>query len=105
MHEPFAALVVGLLGIMKAGGAYLPLDPNYPAERLAYITADAKPRVIVTEAAFLATFDPQQVPVVQLDADWPEIAPIRRRYRPMRRSRIILCTFFTRPARPDSRRA
>ena len=68
-----SALVVGLLGIMKAGGAYLPLDPNYPAERLAYITADAKPRVIVTEAAFLATFDPQQVPVVQIDVDWPQI--------------------------------
>ena len=67
------ALVVGLLGIIKAGGAYLPLDPNYPAERLAYITADAKPRVIVTESAFLATFDPQKVPVVQLDADGPLI--------------------------------
>ena len=67
------ALVVGLLGIIKAGGAYLPLDPNYPAERLAYITADAKPRVIVTEAALLATFGPQQVPVVQIDADRPLI--------------------------------
>jgi amino acid adenylation domain-containing protein len=68
-------LVVGLLGILKAGGAYLPLDPNYPADRLAYITADAKPRVIVTEAA-LATnlLSMQKTPVVLLDTDWPKIA-------------------------------
>ena len=68
------ALVVGLLGILKAGGAYLPLDPNYPAERLAYITADAKPRVIVTEAALAANLPAQQTPIVKLDADWPKIA-------------------------------
>ena len=68
------ALVVGLLGILKAGGAYLPLDPNYPAERLAYIMADANPRVIVTEAALAANLPAQQTPVVKLDADWPKIA-------------------------------
>ena len=68
------ALVVGLLGILKAGGAYLPLDPNYPAERLAYITADAKPRVIVTETASAANLAMQPAPIVQLDTDWPKIA-------------------------------
>ena len=68
-----AALVVGLLGILKAGGAYLPLDPNYPAERLAYIVADAKPHVIVTEAALLATFGSQLGPLVLLDADQSQI--------------------------------
>src|SRR5262249_41409650 len=35
-------LVVGLLGVLKAGGAYLPLDPSYPAERLAYMVEDAR---------------------------------------------------------------
>ena len=44
-------LVVGLLGIMKAGGAYLPLDPSYPPQRLAYMMADAKVSVLVTQAA------------------------------------------------------
>src|SRR5215213_6974498 len=41
-------LVVGLLGTLKAGGAYLPLDPAYPQERLQFIIDDAKPTVILT---------------------------------------------------------
>ncbi len=41
-------LVVALLGVLKAGGAYLPLDPSYPQERLQFIIDDAKPKVIVT---------------------------------------------------------
>nr|WBO76218.1 amino acid adenylation domain-containing protein [Streptomyces sp. SBE_14.2] len=36
-------LLVGLLGVVKAGAAYLPLDPDYPAERIAYMIEDARP--------------------------------------------------------------
>jgi amino acid adenylation domain-containing protein len=59
--------VVALLAILKAGGAYLPLDPNYPAGRLAYMIADARPRVIVSEAGLLGSLPPQSAPVVQVD--------------------------------------
>ena len=45
-----AAMLVGLLGIVKAGGAYLPLDPEYPAERLAFMLSDARAPVVVTQA-------------------------------------------------------
>ncbi|WP_026410982.1 non-ribosomal peptide synthase/polyketide synthase [Actinomadura oligospora] len=38
---------VGLLAIWKAGGAYLPLDPGYPADRLAYMTADSGARIVI----------------------------------------------------------
>ena len=41
-------LIVGLLGIIKAGGAYLPLDPHYPRERLAFMLADTRAPVLVT---------------------------------------------------------
>ncbi|HYO99132.1 MAG TPA: amino acid adenylation domain-containing protein, partial [Pyrinomonadaceae bacterium] len=40
--------VVGVLGVLKAGGAYLPLDPAYPRERLDYMFADARARVLLT---------------------------------------------------------
>ena len=43
-------MVVGLLGILKAGAAYLPLDPDYPAERLAFMLADAGAGVLLTQA-------------------------------------------------------
>ena len=45
-----AEMVVSLLGILKAGAAYLPLDPDYPAERLAYMLRDAQPACVITTA-------------------------------------------------------
>jgi amino acid adenylation domain-containing protein len=42
-------MVVGLLGILKAGGVYVPFDPDYPAERLAFMTQDAQVTVLVTK--------------------------------------------------------
>ncbi|MDT7796769.1 MAG: hypothetical protein QOI78_202 [Actinomycetota bacterium] len=44
--------VAALLGILQAGGHYLPLDPGYPAERLEYLLGDAGAAVVVTSAAF-----------------------------------------------------
>ncbi|SAL39736.1 non-ribosomal peptide synthetase [Caballeronia telluris] len=42
-------MVVALFGVLKAGAAYLPIDPDYPAERIAYLLGDAKPAVVLTE--------------------------------------------------------
>jgi amino acid adenylation domain-containing protein len=42
-------LVVGLLGILKSGAAFVPLDPNFPAERLAYMVKDACPKAILMQ--------------------------------------------------------
>ncbi|MEZ4868985.1 MAG: amino acid adenylation domain-containing protein [Caldilineaceae bacterium] len=67
-------LIVGLLGILKAGGVYLPLEPNYPAERLAFMLADANVAVILTQAALKAQFAEQAATILCLDADWPHIA-------------------------------
>ncbi|MDF0668417.1 MAG: amino acid adenylation domain-containing protein [Nitrospira sp.] len=44
-------LVIGLLGILQAGGAYVPIDPSYPADRIAYMLADAAPVVLLTQPA------------------------------------------------------
>ena len=46
-------MLVGLLGILKAGGAYVPLDPAYPKERLAFMIADARAPILLTQASLL----------------------------------------------------
>ncbi len=44
-------LIVALLGALKAGGAYIPIDPTYPAERIRFMIEDAQPKVILTQEA------------------------------------------------------
>lgn len=43
-------MVIALMGVLKAGAAYLPIDPDYPAERIAYLLKDAQPAVVLTQA-------------------------------------------------------
>jgi amino acid adenylation domain-containing protein len=65
-------MLVGLLGILKAGAAYLPLDPAYPKERLAFMIADAGVKVVVTQKE-LKGRTPEGVRHVCLDSDWKKI--------------------------------
>ncbi len=64
--------LVGLLGILKAGAAYLPLDPAYPKERLAFMIADAGVKLVVTQKA-LEERTSECARHVCLDSDWKEI--------------------------------
>ncbi|HWS74514.1 MAG TPA: amino acid adenylation domain-containing protein, partial [Quisquiliibacterium sp.] len=64
---------MGLLGIVKAGGAYMPLDPAYPAERLAFMLQDAGAQVVVTRSELSAGLPETAARVVCLDRDWPLI--------------------------------
>ncbi|MCG3148786.1 MAG: Linear gramicidin synthase subunit D [Verrucomicrobiae bacterium] len=61
-------MLVGLLGVLKAGGAYLPLDPSFPAERLAFMVADARPVVILTQQKLAGSVPAHESQVVILDA-------------------------------------
>jgi amino acid adenylation domain-containing protein len=47
--KPSLEMAIGILGIMKAGGAYLPVDPGYPQDRIRYMTADSNAAMILTE--------------------------------------------------------
>jgi amino acid adenylation domain-containing protein len=67
-------MVVGLLAIVKAGGAYLPLDPAYPKERLAFMLADAQVPLLLTQQHLAQELPLHQAQVVCLDADGQVIA-------------------------------
>ncbi|MFI9722847.1 amino acid adenylation domain-containing protein [Streptomyces sp. NPDC052396] len=62
-----ADLVVALLAVLKAGGAYLPVDPRYPSHRLAAIFEEARPRLVLTDKATVAVLPEHDAPDVLLD--------------------------------------
>ncbi|MEA2691113.1 MAG: hypothetical protein QOJ16_500, partial [Acidobacteriota bacterium] len=68
------ARVVAALGVVRAGGAYVLLDPAYPAERLAFILADARAPVVLTERALAGALPPSAAAVVCLDEEADEDA-------------------------------
>ncbi|SMF97565.1 amino acid adenylation domain-containing protein [Methylomagnum ishizawai] len=71
--ERSPALVVGLLGILKAGAAYVPVDPSYPQERIEYLLADSGARLLLTQAALLERL-PQDIETFCLDRDAEALA-------------------------------
>ncbi|WP_189986854.1 AMP-binding protein, partial [Streptomyces capoamus] len=61
--------IVALLAVLKAGAAYLPVDPAYPAERIAYMLGDASPALLLTTTATLPDLPRDlDVPTLELDA-------------------------------------
>jgi amino acid adenylation domain-containing protein len=72
--ERSAEMVVALLAVLKAGAAYLPLDPSYPADRLAYMLEDSGAPLLVTHRALRTLLPTDGVRVVSLDGDADAIA-------------------------------
>jgi amino acid adenylation domain-containing protein len=62
-------LVVALLGVLKAGGAFVPLDPAYPFERLTFMLRDSRAPLLITEAALLDRLPPFDGRVLRMDGD------------------------------------
>ena len=61
-------LLVALLGVLKSGGCYVPLDPAYPSARLAYICESAQPKVLIAEEATLSVLSVHSAQHVLLDS-------------------------------------
>ena len=66
-------LVVGMLGVLKAGAAYVPLDPDYPAERVTYMLSDAGTPILLTSRKVHSIAPEAAVERIYLDADWEHI--------------------------------
>jgi amino acid adenylation domain-containing protein/non-ribosomal peptide synthase protein (TIGR01720 family) len=69
MLERTPRLVAALLAVLKTGAAYLPLDPQYPAERLAFMLADAAAPVVITERSLAGVLPEQPGHILCLDDD------------------------------------
>jgi len=67
--ERSAAMVVSLLAVLKAGGAYLPLDPAYPAERLAFMLEDSRVEMLLTQQRLVERLGRTGAEVLAVDAE------------------------------------
>ncbi len=67
-------LMVALLAILKAGCGYLPLDPDYPPERLTFMIQDATVDVLITQEALIDELPEHKAKLVVIDRDWETIA-------------------------------
>ena len=71
-------MMVAVLGVLKAGAAYLPLDPAYPKARLQFMLEDAQAPILLTQESLVDSLPisnlQSPISVIKLDADWPTIA-------------------------------
>ncbi|WP_207284217.1 AMP-binding protein, partial [Pseudomonas sp. FW300-N2F2] len=66
-------MVVGLLGVLKAGAGYVPVDPAYPAERIAYLLQDSAPVAVLAQTVTQGLLAAGSVPVINLHSgDWQD---------------------------------
>jgi amino acid adenylation domain-containing protein len=72
--ERSVEMVIGLLAILKAGAAYLPLEPNYPGQRLGYMLKDAGAVAVVTSRSSAPPLIGEGVRQVRLEEEWERIA-------------------------------
>src|SRR5688572_3120487 len=67
-------MIVALLGTLKAGAAYVPLDLGYPKERLSFMVNDANAAVLLTQERLVGRVPEHEALEVTIDSDWPVIA-------------------------------
>ncbi|HKS08031.1 MAG TPA: amino acid adenylation domain-containing protein [Pyrinomonadaceae bacterium] len=67
-------MIVAVLGVLKAGATYVPLEPSYPEQRLLFMLDDAEVQLVLSVAAAEEKLPVHHAPVILLDSDWPLIA-------------------------------
>ena len=66
-------LLVAVLGVMKSSGFYVPIDPSYPQDRIAYMLENSSVSVMIAHSATLEQLPPVEVPMLVIDQDWADI--------------------------------
>ncbi len=69
-------MIIGLLGVMKAGAAYVPIDPAHPQERIAYMLQDTEAKVVLTQQELVDLLPEMEIDVVCLDGDALATEPV-----------------------------
>jgi amino acid adenylation domain-containing protein len=72
--EPSLEMIVGLLGILKAGGTYVSIAPTSGQDGLAFVLEDAQISLVLTQSSLVDKFSEYQAQVICLDSDWESIA-------------------------------
>ncbi len=67
-------MVIGVLAVMKAGGAYLPLDPTYPSDRLEFMVSDSHISYLLSQRVLETQIPKSNARIIWLDADWDKIS-------------------------------
>ncbi|MEM7581912.1 MAG: amino acid adenylation domain-containing protein [Acidobacteriota bacterium] len=83
--------LVAMVATLEAGGAYMPMDPAYPAERLATVLDDARPHWVLTTRALLPSLPSEDTTGVRglaLDGAWPDAPPASEVPQPVRRGHL-----------------
>ncbi|GAG86798.1 unnamed protein product, partial [marine sediment metagenome] len=74
MLERSVEMIVSLLAILKTGAAYLPLDPEYPQQRLTYMLADSQASLLISQSYLLKQIPKIKVKTIHLDKEWNNIS-------------------------------
>ncbi|MEW5804032.1 MAG: amino acid adenylation domain-containing protein [bacterium] len=67
LFERSTDMIVGILGILKSGGAYLPIDPGYPLERISYMLKDSKVKIVLTQKDYPFSDNLSPVDILPVD--------------------------------------
>lgn len=74
LMERSLEMVIALYGILKAGAAYVPIDPDLPQERIAFMLEDTQAKVVLTQQHLCDRLTDKLIEHVCVDSDWPSIA-------------------------------
>jgi amino acid adenylation domain-containing protein len=67
-------MIIGILGIMKAGAAYVPIDPDYPADRIRYMLEDTDAKLVLSSCASHGKLSGSNIVIIEIDSEWDLIS-------------------------------